>query len=83
VVFGIQASRDVKLSEVSRSLEEEIRLIKTENRLSRNMSAQGLSEHINERLIRQGAVRIDKDMVLGLDLIFPRKSGHFEEMVLA
>lgn len=68
VVFGIQASRDVKLSEVSRSLEEEIRLIKTENRLSRNMSAQGLSEHINERLIRQGAVRIDKDMVLGLDL---------------
>ena len=32
ILFGIQASRDVKLSNISRSLDEEIKLIKTENR---------------------------------------------------
>ncbi len=36
MIFGIQASKDVKLSEISRSLKEDIALIKTENRLSRH-----------------------------------------------
>ena len=67
-IFGIQAARDVKLSEISRGLDEKIKLIKTENRLSRNMQTPGLSEHINERLIEQGAAKIEKDTVLGLDL---------------
>jgi len=35
MLFGIQASRDIKLSEVARSLNEDIKLIKTETRLSR------------------------------------------------
>lgn len=34
-MFGIQASQDVKLSNIARTLEEEIPLIKTEDRLSR------------------------------------------------
>ena len=37
MLFGIQASQDVKLSNIARSLQEEIPLIKTENRLSRNL----------------------------------------------
>jgi len=31
VLFGIQASRDIKLSNVSRSLNEQIELLQTEN----------------------------------------------------
>ena len=37
MLFGIQASQDVKLSNIARSLNEEIPLIKTEDRLSRNL----------------------------------------------
>ena len=33
MLFGIQASHDVKLSNIARSLKEEIPLIKTEDRL--------------------------------------------------
>lgn len=68
MLFGIQASRDIKLSEISRSLEEEIKLIKTENRLSRNIQDKSLSEHINQRVIEQAKRRIESDTVLALDL---------------
>jgi len=37
MLFGIQASQDVKRSHIARSLKEEIPLIKTEDRLSRNL----------------------------------------------
>jgi hypothetical protein len=37
MLYGIQASKDVKLSNISRSLNEQIPLIKTEGRLSRNI----------------------------------------------
>ena len=68
VLFGIQVSRDIKLSNIARSLDEEIDLIKTENRLSRNASSEDLSEHINEELINSADKYISKDTVLSLDL---------------
>ena len=37
MLFGIQSSQDVKLSNISRSLQEKIPLIRTEKRLSRNL----------------------------------------------
>jgi hypothetical protein len=37
MLYGIQASTDVKLSNIARSLNEEIALVKTESRLSRNI----------------------------------------------
>ena len=37
MLYGIQASQDVKLSNIARSLQEQIPLIKTEDRLSRNL----------------------------------------------
>jgi hypothetical protein len=37
MLFGMQASQDVKLSNIARSLKEEIDLIKAENRLSRHL----------------------------------------------
>lgn len=68
MLFGIQASRDIKLSNIARSLEEEIKLIKTENRLSRNAQKQDLSQKLNDELIKVSAKRINEDTVLGLDL---------------
>lgn len=68
VLFGIQASRDTKLSNISRGLNEEIKLIKTEQRLSRHMMSKDLTESINKTLIEDGMLRIKKDTVLAFDL---------------
>jgi hypothetical protein len=68
VLFGIQSSRDVKLSNIARSLDEEIKLIKTENRLSRHMSKEDLTDKINSTLIDDSAYRITENTVLALDL---------------
>jgi hypothetical protein len=67
-IFGIQASRDIKISNIARSLKEDIRLIKTENRLSRQMMAEELTAQINEILITDSQWRIKEDTVLALDL---------------
>ena len=37
MIYGIQAAKDIKLSTITRSLNEPIALIKTEDRLSRNL----------------------------------------------
>ena len=37
LVYGVQASKDVKLSNISRALKEDIPLIKTEDKLNRNL----------------------------------------------
>ena len=68
MLFGIQASRDVKLSNVSRSLNEDIKLIKTENRLSRHIASKDLTASINEVVIQDASWRIAKDTVIALDL---------------
>lgn len=67
MIYGIQASKDVKLSNISRSLQEPIPLIKTEDRLSRNLDDEDLSEHINGHLLRLGDDKIHKDMVIAID----------------
>ena len=56
------------MSNISRSLEEKIRLIKTENRLSRQMSQKDLTGEINRRIIEAGALRINNDTVLAVDM---------------
>lgn len=68
MLFGIQASKDVKLSNISRSLKEDIALIKTENRLSQQIGKEDLTEDINDKLIEEGRWRIKEDTVLALDL---------------
>jgi len=68
VLFGIQAARDIKLSNIARSLEEGRDLLMTEKRLSRNMSKEDLTDKINSALIRDSASRIKYDTVLALDL---------------
>lgn len=73
MLFGVQASQDVKLSNIARSLKEEIALIKTENRLSRNLEARELEAHLSERLAALGSRRVERHTVLCLDLSDLRK----------
>ena len=73
MLFGIQASQDVKLSSIARSLKEEIPLIKTENRLSRNLKAEELENELMRQLVKMGSQRIETNTVLALDLSDIRK----------
>jgi hypothetical protein len=68
MLYGIQASKDVKLSSIARSLNEEIPLVKTENRLSRNIGRRDFTEEVNRSIIIQGAKRITEDTVIALDI---------------
>jgi hypothetical protein len=73
MLFGIQASQDVKLSNIARSLKEEIPLIKTEDRLSRNLKAAGLEAELSVRLAAMAGSRVEANTVLCLDLSDLRK----------
>jgi len=68
MIYGIQASKDVKLSNIARTLDEDIALIKTVGRLSRHITSQDLTRSIGKRLIEEGKPFIGEDTVLGLDL---------------
>lgn len=67
MLYGIQASQDIKLSNIGRSLLEDIPLIKTEDRLSRNLSSEDFSDHINTEIIRLADDKITDDMVIAID----------------
>jgi Transposase DDE domain len=73
MLFGIQASQDVKLSNIARSLKEDIPLIDTEKRLSRNLKAEDLWNTLTPQLVRMAAVRVQSNTVLALDLSDVRK----------
>jgi len=68
VLYGIQASRDIKLSNIARSLGEDIELLQTEKRLSRHMMSKDLTDNINNTLIEESRWKIREDTVLALDL---------------
>lgn len=73
MLFGIQASQDVKLSNIARSLQEKTPLLKTEDRLSRNLQAPELETHLRARLLQLGSRRVETNTVLCLDLSDVRK----------
>jgi len=73
MLFGIQASQDVKLSHIARSLKEEIPLIKTEDRLSRNLKAAELEGALTPQLAGMAGRRVQTNTVLCLDLSDIRK----------
>lgn len=74
MLYGIQASKDVKVSEVARSLQEPIALIKTENRLCRNLAGEDLTDRINRWTVWEGAGVVDEETVRAIDLGDVRKS---------
>jgi hypothetical protein len=67
MVFGIQSAKDIKLSEIARSLGEPVSLKKTEERLSRNILNAGLDEKLNRIIAGEGAKRIKKDTLIIVD----------------
>ncbi len=67
VIYGIQASKDVKLSNISRSLKEDIPLIKTEDRLSRNLDDIDFTDDINDKISSLASSKVLEDTVLALD----------------
>lgn len=67
MVYGIQASKDVKLSNITRSLNESIPLIKTEDRLSRNLDDEDFTAEINNQICRLGGAKVFDDMVIAID----------------
>ena len=73
MLYGIQATQDVKLSSIARSLQENIALIKTEDRLSRNLGSEALDVHLLQRLAEMGSRRVGAQTVLCLDLSDVRK----------
>jgi len=73
MLFGIQSSQDVKLSNIARALKEDIELIRTEKRLSRNLKSAELEKELTPQLVRMGSLRIQPNTVLALDLSDIRK----------
>jgi hypothetical protein len=67
MMYGIQASKDIKLSSITRALNEPIPLIKTEDRLSRNLDDQDFTDEINTRIGRLGSAKVLDDMVIAID----------------
>ena len=68
MVYNIQASKDVKLSNIARALDEDTALVKTVGRLSRQITSKDLTHTIGKRLIEEGKPFIGEDTVLALDL---------------
>ena len=67
MLYGIQASKDVKLSNIARTLKEDQVLIKTEDRLSRNLDDEDFTEGINDEICRLAAPKVTDDMVIAID----------------
>ncbi len=60
MLFGIQSSQDVKLSNIGRALGEAIPLIRTENRLSRNLKHAELEAELTTKLVEMASARIQQ-----------------------
>jgi len=67
MVFGLQSSGDIKLSNIGRALDESISLKKTEERLSRNLKEPGLDLKLNEIVAQSAASRIEKNSLIIVD----------------
>jgi hypothetical protein len=74
MLYGLQAAEDVKISNIARALAEKVRLIKTENRLCRNLAREDLTDRINRYLVWEGVGAVQEDTVLALDLGDLRKA---------
>lgn len=74
MLFGIEASQDVKLSAISRALGEEISLKKTEERLSHHLQSAGLGQTVNEVVARQAARHVRAQTLIIVDPTDIRKT---------
>ena len=73
MLYGLQAFKDVKLSQIARGLDEDIALKETCERLSRNLAKEGLCETMSEAIAREGAKHVRKEAVIAVDVTDIRK----------
>jgi hypothetical protein len=66
-IFGIQARQSLRLSEWGRALHEEIPLIKTINRLSRQLNRRGLWASVTGRVLHLAKDKITDEHLLIID----------------
>lgn len=66
-IYALSASQSVMISEISRSSNESIRLIKTENRLCRNLGHPYLDLHLQKALASHQSQYIKDDTLLIID----------------
>jgi hypothetical protein len=67
ILYGIQASKDVKLSNIARPLKEDQSLIKAEDRLSRNLDDEDFPDQIDEQIVRLAVPKATEEMVIAID----------------
>jgi hypothetical protein len=68
MVYGILSQHSVHVARIARSLNERIRLIKTLNRLCRQLGREGLEEKLAENLIEDGCGHVERDTLLIADI---------------
>ncbi len=67
MLYGIQASGDTKLSSVVRAIDDDIKPIMTEKRLSRNLDDETLEKQLAEAVLKEGARHVKKDTLILVD----------------
>jgi hypothetical protein len=68
MVYGILSQHSVHVARIARSLNEGIRVIKTLNRLCRQLGREGLEEKLTENLIEDACGHVKKDTLLIADI---------------
>jgi len=81
MVYGIQASQSVMLSDIARTLQERISMKKTHERLVRQLGRSGLGGRLQANLLSHAASRVGEDTLLVLDVseltkTYARKMEH-------
>ena len=77
-IYGIQASGDTKLSSIVRAIDDDIRPIYTEKRLSRNLDDETLEASVAEAVLRDGARSVRGDTLLLVDPTEIRKEFSYK-----
>lgn len=67
MLFGIQAARDTLISEIARSLQEDILAKKTQERLEHHLQADGLDDKVHGALLCDAAPSIHEDTLIIVD----------------
>jgi len=67
MVYGIQASQDVKLSRIARALDEPISMKKLEDRLRRMLGSEGIEQGIPGAVARLGSRHVHQDTLIVID----------------
>ena len=81
-IYGIQASGDTKLSSIVRAIDDDIKPIYTEKRLSRNLDGDGVGDDVAAAVLKAGAASVRGDTLLLVDPTEIRKEfAHAMEYV--